>query len=143
MDRWTQAEVLLRELRGQGFRVRVDGERLLVTPVPGMVLTDEQRTEIVAVKPELLATLRHETFRAAMLAAVDDIAAAWVPDVEPSLVLVAVEAELDKAADQVEHSLGPALDALERWRGLWLERCRAERSFRERGQVHERGKIRG
>ena len=142
MDRWTQAEVLLRELRRSGHTVYPAGPQLMVKR--GLIsreLTDEQRTEIAALKPELLALVRGETFKAAMLKAVDELASQWVPDVQPSLALTVAEAELDRRAELVEQDLDAALAALEHWRGLWLQRCQAERSFRQRGQGHERGKV--
>lgn len=77
----------------------------------------------MAQKP--ITLLRAERFREAMIAAIEDIAAAYKPagSPEPSLAVIAAEAEIDRVACNAEHDLGSALLALEAWRKAWLRRC--------------------
>jgi len=136
------AAALISKMRARGYLLAPKGGGFTVRPIPGQAITTEQADQLRMHKPAVLAVLRREAFRAAMLGAVDDIAGQWVADTEPGLVLLAAEAELDAAALAVEQDLDTALAVLVRWRQLWLDRCRAERSYQGKaGQAHSRGRI--
>ena len=66
--------------------------------------------------------------RALTLRAIDSIAAQWVADTEPTLEIVAAEAELDAATEPDDYKA-----KLIRWHALWVARLR---EVRKHGNVY-------
>lgn len=122
------ASQLLRELEGLGFQLRPRGDRLIVRPIPGQQLPPERAEHIKALHAELLSLVRMREFRAEMQRQLDAINDLLTGDElpEPTLRLVAAQAELDRA--DPERGFTAAMLALRTWGGLWRQHLTKRRS---------------
>lgn len=123
---------LLSDLRGAGFDVLAQGDRLIVRPMWPRNLPPGRAEHIMAMRDELLRTVRVETFVRELRGEVDRVCQQWPNGgyPEPGLAafarIDAAERALDTASMNVEHDLDTALQALRRWAELWRTYLREE-----------------
>lgn len=116
-------KLLITVLRTNGHTITLspDGERILVRPMPGAELPAD---DIRAHRDDLVGHLRGETFQAALLATIDQIARIWPRGWEPTLECEMVQDELDIAAANVEVDYPGAMAALQKWEAVWVRAIR-------------------
>lgn len=126
----TPATELLKELRGQGHRLRVEGERLLLTEQVGVKITAEQRVGIMLYRGALYHQLATEAVRAAICAAVDAIAKDWPrtgAQPSPTLEAIGAEAQVDARMKAEPFDLSKVLESIAAWRAAWVTVVRRHR----------------